>query len=133
MRFLAPVEVAALASSIDIWFQPMIYTAVETGMRWSELVGLRRSVLDLLRCRSAVTEQLVYIGGSTGLGEFAERPYRGFDLQQAALAAGTGGPWPGWVAVSRSPPYCGGPGPGRGSGRPSEGNPAEDWVTRPST
>lgn len=64
MRFLTPEEVVALANSIDAWFRPMVYTAVETGMRWSELVGLRRSGVDLLRRNIAVTEQLVFIGGS---------------------------------------------------------------------
>jgi hypothetical protein len=31
----------ALAGSIDSWFRPLVYTAVETGMRWIELVGPR--------------------------------------------------------------------------------------------
>jgi integrase len=68
MRFLTPGEVAALAEAIDAWFRPLVYTAAETGMRWSELIGLRRSGIDLLRRSISVTEQLVYIGGSTADG-----------------------------------------------------------------
>ena len=37
----------------------MIYFAVDSGMRWSELVGLRRSHLDLFRSKVRVTEQLI--------------------------------------------------------------------------
>jgi integrase len=68
MRFLTPAEVVALADAIDPWFRPLVYTAVETGMRWSELVRLRRSGVDLLRRAIAVTEQLVYIGGDSRAG-----------------------------------------------------------------
>lgn len=31
VRFLTPQEVVALASSIDPWFRPLVYTAVETA------------------------------------------------------------------------------------------------------
>jgi integrase len=68
MRCLTPTEVVRLAGGLDPWFRPFVYTAVETGMRWSELVGLRRSAVDLLRHRTAVTEQLVYIGGDRHAG-----------------------------------------------------------------
>jgi integrase len=67
-RFLTPGEVVALAESIDPWFRALVFTAVETGMRWSELVGLRRSGVDLLRRSISVTEQLVYIGGDSAAG-----------------------------------------------------------------
>jgi integrase len=59
MRFLTPTEVVQLPEGLDPWFRPFVCTAVETGMRWSELVGLRRSAVDLLRYRIAITEQLV--------------------------------------------------------------------------
>ena len=68
VRFLTPTELVALADSIDPWFRPLVYTAAETGMRWSELVGLRRAGVDLLRRSIAVTEQLVYIGGDSDAG-----------------------------------------------------------------
>jgi integrase len=37
----------------------MIYLAVDSGMRWSELVGLRRSKLDIRRRKVRVTEQMI--------------------------------------------------------------------------
>ena len=36
----------------------MIYLALDSGMRWSELVGLRRGQVDLARRKVRVTEQL---------------------------------------------------------------------------
>jgi integrase len=39
----------------------MIYVAVDSGMRWSELVGLRRASVDVSRYKIRVTEQLVQL------------------------------------------------------------------------
>ena len=39
----------------------MIYLALDSGMRWSELVGLRRGQVDLARRKVRVTEQLLYL------------------------------------------------------------------------
>ena len=39
--------------------KPMIYLALDSGMRWSELVGLRRGQVDLARRKVRVTEQLL--------------------------------------------------------------------------
>jgi len=72
MRFLTPAEVVTLAEAMDPWFRPLVYTAVETSMRWSELVGLRRYNVDLLRRSIAVTQQLVYIGGDSSAGRKGE-------------------------------------------------------------
>jgi hypothetical protein len=54
-------SLAGLVEEIDPWYQAFVYTAAETGMRWSELVGLRRRGVDLLRRSVAVTEQMVLI------------------------------------------------------------------------
>ena len=43
------ITLAGLVEEIDPWYQAFGYTAAETGMRWSELVGLRRRGVDLLR------------------------------------------------------------------------------------
>lgn len=43
----------------------MIYLALDSGMRWSELVGLRRSQVDLVRRKVRVTEQLVELADRT--------------------------------------------------------------------
>ena len=41
----------------------MIYLALDSGMRWSELVGLRRGQVDLVRRKVRVTEQLQFVDG----------------------------------------------------------------------
>jgi integrase len=68
MRFLIPEQAVALAEAIDPWYRTFVYTALETGMRWSELVGLRRSGVNLLHRSIAVTEQLVFIAGDKTTG-----------------------------------------------------------------
>jgi integrase len=48
MRTLTPGEVALLFESIqDNYYYPVIYTAVNTGLRQAELLGLRWRDLDL--------------------------------------------------------------------------------------
>jgi integrase len=61
MRFLTAEEVHRLAGEIPVQFRTLVYTAAYTGMRWSELVGLRRGALDPGRRAVAVTEQLVRV------------------------------------------------------------------------
>jgi integrase len=68
MRFLSPQEAVALAETIDPWFKALVYTAIETGMRWSELVGLRRRQVNLLKRTVTVIEQLVFVGGDASVG-----------------------------------------------------------------
>lgn len=59
MAFLDWTEVVALAEAINERYRALIYLAVDSGMRWSELVGLRRSKVDLRRRKVRVTEQLI--------------------------------------------------------------------------
>jgi integrase len=59
MMFLTWEQAVALAEAHPDRYQALIYLAVDTGMRWSELVGLRRARLDLAARRGAGTEQLV--------------------------------------------------------------------------
>lgn len=59
MAFLSWKEAVALAEAHPDRYRPLIYLAVDTGMRWSELIGLRRSRLDLRARKVRVTEQLV--------------------------------------------------------------------------
>ena len=62
MVFLDWDQVLDLTTAHSDRFQALILFAVETGMRWSELVGLRRSRMDLNTRRVRVTEQLVRLG-----------------------------------------------------------------------
>jgi integrase len=61
MTFLNWDESVRLAEAHNERFRPMIYVAVDTGMRWSELVGLRRASVDVSRYKIRVTEQLVQL------------------------------------------------------------------------
>jgi integrase len=58
-----------LADAHSERFQALIYLAVDSGMRWGELVGLRRSGVDVRRLKVRVTQQLVQIGS----GDFVRR------------------------------------------------------------
>jgi integrase len=61
MLFLSWAQVVALAEAHDARYRALIYLAVDSGMRWSELVGLRRARVDLLHGKVRVTEQLVQL------------------------------------------------------------------------
>ncbi len=56
-----------VAVSIGERYRALIYLALDSGMRWSEIVGLRRSQVDLLRRKVRVTEQLVELSDRTRL------------------------------------------------------------------
>src|SRR5262249_49992962 len=61
MTFLSWPEVVALAEAHHERYRSLIYLAVDSGMRWSELVGLRRGRVDLLHRKVRVTEQLLQL------------------------------------------------------------------------
>lgn len=65
MVFLGWDEVARLADAHSERFRTLIYLAVDSGMRWSELVGLRRSRVDVRRGKVRVTEQLIQLRDGT--------------------------------------------------------------------
>lgn len=57
MVFLTWEEAVDLAEAINERYRALIYLAVDSGMRCSELVGLRRAKVDLNRGKVRVTEQ----------------------------------------------------------------------------
>jgi integrase len=59
MVFLDWEQAVALAEAHSDRFRALIYLAVDSGMRWSELIGLRRAKLDLRLHKVRVTEQLI--------------------------------------------------------------------------
>jgi integrase len=61
MTFLNWDQSVRLAEAHNERFRPMIYVAVDTGMRWGESIGLRRASVDVSRCKIRVTEQLVQL------------------------------------------------------------------------
>jgi len=61
MRHLDPSEVELLLTSVnDHYYYPVIYTAVSTGLRQAELLGLRWRDIDLDMCSISVS-QVLYI------------------------------------------------------------------------
>lgn len=61
MVFLTWEGAVDLAEAINERYRALIYLAVDSGMRWSELVGLRRAKVDLIRRKVRVTEQLIHL------------------------------------------------------------------------
>jgi integrase len=59
MVFLDWTQAVDLAEAHSDRYRALIYLAVDSGMRWSELIGLRRSKLDLRLRKVRVTEQLI--------------------------------------------------------------------------
>ncbi|HEY1634594.1 MAG TPA: hypothetical protein VGF64_07550, partial [Acidimicrobiales bacterium] len=59
MMFLSWEQAVELAEAHSERYRALVYLAVDSGMRWSELVGLRRARVDLRTRKVRVTEQLV--------------------------------------------------------------------------
>lgn len=65
--FLDSDQVKALVDAAENRDKALIYTAAWTGLRWGELVGLRRERLDLDKGTIEVREALVDVGGTLSL------------------------------------------------------------------
>ncbi|MGH9119690.1 MAG: tyrosine-type recombinase/integrase [Acidimicrobiales bacterium] len=74
MAFLSWQEVAALANAHNDRLRTFVYFAVDTGMRWSELVGLRRGDVDLAARKVRVTSQLVRLESGEWLRKEPKTP-----------------------------------------------------------
>jgi integrase len=61
MTVLTWEQAVALAEAHSERYHTLIYVAVDTGMRWGELVGLRRRSVDIGRRKIQVVEQLVQL------------------------------------------------------------------------
>lgn len=74
MVFLTWEQAVDLAEAHNERFRTLIYLAVDTGMRWSELIGLRRSRVNLRNRKVRVTEQLVRLEDRTWLRREPKTP-----------------------------------------------------------
>ena len=61
---LDPDEIAELAAAMPAWCRVWVWMAAYTGLRWSEMVGLRRKDIDLLRRTVTVRQQIVEVGST---------------------------------------------------------------------
>ena len=59
MVFLTWDQAVDLAEAHSEWYRGLVYLAVDSGMRWRELVGLRRARLGVRTRKVRVTEQLI--------------------------------------------------------------------------
>jgi integrase len=70
MAVLTWEQATALADVHGERYRTLIYVAIDTGMRWSELVGLRRGKVDVGRRKIRVVEQLIQLDD----GSWIRRP-----------------------------------------------------------
>lgn len=63
MRFLTAAEVHRLADEMHPHFRVLVYTAAYAGLRWGELIGLKRARVDVASRTITVLEQLVEVKG----------------------------------------------------------------------
>lgn len=74
MVFLGWGQAVDLAEAHSDRYRALIYLAVDSGMRWSELIGLRRSKLDLRVRKVRVTEQLIRLESGEWLRKELKTP-----------------------------------------------------------
>lgn len=60
-RTLTPEEFARVLAEVPDRFKPLVMTAIETGLRWGELVALRPRHIDSLRRTITVEETIVEV------------------------------------------------------------------------
>ncbi len=63
MRFASPAQINALAAEVAPRYRALVLLAGYCGLRWGELVGLRRHRVDLEARTVAVVEQMTEIDG----------------------------------------------------------------------
>jgi integrase len=66
--FLTPEQVGGLVAQVHERYRALLVVAYLTGMRWSELAGLRVKRLDLLRARLDVAEVAQEVSGKITFG-----------------------------------------------------------------
>jgi integrase len=63
MHFLSHDQVSLLGTAIGPEYEPLVYFAAYTGLRWGETVGLKIKRIHLLRAEIEVVEQLAEVNG----------------------------------------------------------------------
>jgi integrase len=60
-RMVSPEEFDRVLAAVPARWQPLVLTAIETGMRWGELIALRPRHIDFLRRTITVEETIVEV------------------------------------------------------------------------
>jgi hypothetical protein len=68
MRIATVEQVAAIADRMPSRYRALVLVAAFSGLRWGELVGLRRKRIDLEAGTVMVAEQLVEVNGTFSVG-----------------------------------------------------------------
>ena len=68
MRFLTPAEIGRLAHVIEPRYRAFVLLKAYGGLRLSEMAGLRRSRVDVLRRTVRIAEQAVEVRGQMYFG-----------------------------------------------------------------
>lgn len=68
MNVITPEQIDSLADAVEPRYKALIYMASYTGLRWSELAGLKASNLDLIKRTVVVKESLVEVNGKLFTG-----------------------------------------------------------------
>jgi integrase len=89
IEVLSPEEVSQLAAVMPEWCRSWVWVAAWSGLRWSEMVGLRRRDVDLLWRRFIVSQQVVEVGST----------FKGFDTPKTDAGRRSVPIWPSIVAV----------------------------------
>jgi integrase len=103
MVYLSWEQVVDLAEAHSERFRALIYLAVDSGMRWSELVGLRRARLDLRARKVPVTEQLIRLSNRDWVRKEPKTPASSPSRQSRRPSSPTTSrtsPLTGWTASS---------------------------------
>jgi integrase len=67
---LSAEEIAELAAAMPEWCRSWVWVAAYTGLRWSEMIGMQRRDIDLLRRTMSVRRQIIEVGSRfEGFGE----------------------------------------------------------------
>jgi integrase len=66
-RYLTEDEVERLVEAVDLRYKALAYTAAYLGLRWQEIAGLRRQVLDIRPGRLASVRVVTTIERANGL------------------------------------------------------------------
>jgi hypothetical protein len=68
MRIATIDQVVAIAGRVPRRYRALVLVAAFGGLRWGELVGLRRKRVDLERGTVTVAEQLLEVNGAFSVG-----------------------------------------------------------------